>query len=173
MPVKTRLGKAVTGLAAGAVLTAPVLGVFALGSLAGIPSVPYNVFEWLIRVLPGRLVIFGLETTLRVLEGLGFNIKNTAKTTEEVLALTSLFLAGWVVGLLFFALVKTSDPQRVRNYGRAVGGRRRDLLPRPGVHRGAAHGSHGCDRRHDLGARGLPALGVGPRPPLPACLSVV
>ena len=119
--MKTRLGKAVTGLAAGAVLTAPVLGVFALGSLAGIPSVPYNVFEWFIRVLPGRLVIFGLETTLRVLEGLGFNIKNTAKTTEEVLALTSLLLAGWVVGLLFFALIRTSDRQRVRNYGRAVG----------------------------------------------------
>jgi DMSO/TMAO reductase YedYZ molybdopterin-dependent catalytic subunit len=124
--VRTRktgpLRKAVTGLAAGAVVTAPLIGVFALGSVLGLPTVPFSIFEWLVRVLPGRLVIFGLEQTLRLLEGLGFNIKNTAKTTEEVLALTGLFVLGWVVGLLFFSLVRSTDHLRVKRYGRAVGG---------------------------------------------------
>ena len=114
--------RAVTGLAAGAVATAPLLGVFVLGSILGIVSVPFTVFEWLVRVLPGRLVIFGLEQTLRLLEGLGFNIKNTAKAAEEVLALTGLFVLGWLVGLLFFSLVRSTDPLRVKRYGRAVGG---------------------------------------------------
>ena len=113
--------KAATGLAVGALLTAPLMGIFALGSLARIPSVPFTVFEWLIRVLPGRLVIFGLDVTVRVLEGLGFNIKNTAKTAEQVLALSSLFLAGLAIGLLFFSLVKTHDPRRIRRYGLGVG----------------------------------------------------
>jgi DMSO/TMAO reductase YedYZ molybdopterin-dependent catalytic subunit len=113
--------KAGTGLAVGALLTAPLLGVFVLGSLARIPSVPFTVFEWLIRVLPGHFVTFGLDLTVRVLEGLGFNIKNTAKTAEQVLALTSLLVAGMVIGLLFFTLVKTRDPRHLRRYGLGTG----------------------------------------------------
>ncbi len=111
-----------TGLAAGAVLTGPLLGVFALGALAGLPSVPFAVFEWFIRVLPGRLVIFGLESTIRILEGLGFNIKNTAKTAEQTLAVGSLFVAGLVVALLFFLFVRTPDRRRARWYALGVGG---------------------------------------------------
>jgi DMSO/TMAO reductase YedYZ molybdopterin-dependent catalytic subunit len=115
------IGRGVTGLAAGAVVTASLIALVALGELAGLPSMAFTVFEWLIRVLPGRLVVFGLELTLRVLEVLGFNIKNTAKTAEEVLALTSLFVAGCLIGALFFGLVRSQDPPRVSRYGRAVG----------------------------------------------------
>ena len=117
-----RIGRAVTGLAAGGLLTAGVLGVFALGGHLGLPSVAFSVFDWVTRVLPGRLVIFGLETTLRVLEGLGLNIKNTAKTVEEVLAITGLFVGGALVGLVFFSLVKTPDRQRATRYGLVTGG---------------------------------------------------
>jgi DMSO/TMAO reductase YedYZ molybdopterin-dependent catalytic subunit len=117
-----RIGRAVTGIAAGALLTALLLGLFALGGLLNLPSVGLTVFEWLIRVLPGRLVIFGLETTLRVLTDLGLNIKNTAKTAEEALALSGLFVAGCLVGLLFFSVVRSREPLRVSRYGRAVGG---------------------------------------------------
>jgi DMSO/TMAO reductase YedYZ molybdopterin-dependent catalytic subunit len=118
----SRLRRAVTGLAAGALLTAPLLGVFALGALSGLSSVPFTVFEWLIRVLPGRLVIFGLDLTVSVLQGLGFNIKNTAKTAEQVLAIGSLFIGGLVIGLLFFLLVRTGDERRLRRYGLLAGG---------------------------------------------------
>jgi DMSO/TMAO reductase YedYZ molybdopterin-dependent catalytic subunit len=114
--------RALTGLAAGALLTGIVLGVFALGARAGLPSVAFSVFEWFTRVLPGRLVIFGLETTLRVLETLGLNIKNTAKTVEEVLAVTGLFAGGAVLGAVFFGLVRTPDKVLARRYGLALGG---------------------------------------------------
>ena len=116
-----RAGRAITGLAAGALLTAALLGLFALGGYLTLPSVALTVFEWLIRVLPGRLVIFGLETTLRVLTGLGLNIKNTAKTAEEALALSGLFAAGCVIGLLFFSLARSREALRVSRYGRGVG----------------------------------------------------
>ncbi len=116
------IGRAFVGLAAGALASAGLLGLLALGARLGLPMVPFAVFEWLIRVLPGRLVIFGLETTLRVLEGLGLNIKNTAKVTEEALALTSLFAAGALAGLLYFALVRTPDVTRVRRYAQALAG---------------------------------------------------
>jgi DMSO/TMAO reductase YedYZ molybdopterin-dependent catalytic subunit len=113
--------RAVTGLAAGALLTASLLGVLALGSLAKIPSVPFVVFDWLVRVLPGSVVNFGLDLTIRVLDGLGFNIKNTAKTAEQVLAIALLFVAGMVIALLFFVLVRTTDSSRIRRHGSMLG----------------------------------------------------
>jgi len=116
------IGRAVVGLAAGALASAALLGAFALGARLGLPMVPFAVFEWLIRVLPGRLVIFGLETMLRLLEGLGLNIKDTAKVTEEALALTSLFVAGAVSGLVFFGAVHTEDRTHVRRYSQALAG---------------------------------------------------
>ena len=67
--------RSLTGLAAGALPAAALLGLLALGSLIGLPNVVFALFESLVRVLPGRVVIFGLEATLRLLEGLGFNIK--------------------------------------------------------------------------------------------------
>ena len=116
-----KLARTGTGLAVGALLTAPLMGVFALGATTGIPSVPFAVFEWLIRVLPGNLVTFGLDSTVRILEGLGFNIKNTAKTAEQVLALTMLFVAGAIIAALFFLLVRSVDPRRVKRYGLGIG----------------------------------------------------
>jgi DMSO/TMAO reductase YedYZ molybdopterin-dependent catalytic subunit len=114
--------RAVTGLAAGALLTAGLLGVLEVGALARAPFVPFTIFDWLIRVLPGRVVTFGLDLTLRVLEGLGFDIKDTAKTAEQVLAIASLFAAGLVIALLFFVLVRTANARRIQWYGLAAGG---------------------------------------------------
>ena len=116
-----RAGRAVTGLAAGAVLGAALLAVFALGTHLGQPNAAYSLFEWLVRVLPGRLVIFGLETTLRGLEAVGMNIKDTSKATEEALALTELFAASAVAGLVFFAVVNPSEILRVRRRGLLLG----------------------------------------------------
>ena len=116
------LVKVASGLATGALLSDALVGVFALGSLAGIAMVPFAFFEWLIRVLPGRVVLFGLDTTVGALQGLGFNIKDTAKTAEQVLALVVIFLAGLLVALLFFLVARRATRWRVNVYGLAVGG---------------------------------------------------
>lgn len=113
--------RGLTGLAAGALLAAALLGVLALGSLAALPNVAFSVFEWLIRVLPGRFVIVGLETTLRMLEALGVSIKDTSKTVEEVLALTGLFAAAALAGLLFFLLVGPARAAGARRRGAVFG----------------------------------------------------
>ena len=118
----SRFSRSLTGLATGALLGAALLGVLALGSLVGLTNAAYSLFEWLTRVLPGRVVIFGLETTLRTLEALGLNIKDTSKVTEEAIALTELFVASAVIGLLFFLLTKPEDAERARNRGPALGG---------------------------------------------------
>ena len=116
-----RFSRGLTGLAAGALLGAALLGVFALGSRFGLPNAAYTLFEWLTRVLPGRVVIFGLETTLRTLEALGLNIKDTSKVTEEAIALTEVFVASAVIGFLFFLLTRPGDAERARSRGLILG----------------------------------------------------
>ena len=117
----SRLSMALTGLASGALLTAPLVVLSVLGARAGLVAVPFTVFDWLSRVLPDRLVLFGLNVTLRVLRGLGFTLAEPARTAEQAFALTLLFVAGLVVGMLFFILVNTRDRGRVRLYGLIVG----------------------------------------------------
>ncbi len=116
-----RISRGLTGLAAGAVLGAAVLGAFALGSLLGLPNAAFSLFDWLTRVLPGRVVIFGLETTLRALEALGLSIKDASKATEEALALTELFVASAVAGLVFFAVMRPVERSVARRRGAILG----------------------------------------------------
>ncbi len=116
------LSRGVTGLAVGALLGAALLAAFALGSLAGLPNVAFAVFEWLVRVLPGRLVIFGLDATLRVLEAFGLSIKDTSKTAEEAIALTGLFVTSAVLAAVFFLAVRPASDMHVRRRGELLGG---------------------------------------------------
>ena len=119
---KTRAAsRGLTGLAAGALLAAALLGILALGALIGLPNVAFALFELLVRVLPGRVVIFGLQATLRLLEGLGFSIKDTAKTVEAALALMSVFVPLAVAGLLFFLIVVPANAARARRQGAILG----------------------------------------------------
>ncbi len=116
-----KAGRALSGLAAGAVAGAALLGVLALGGRVGLPNVPFIVFEWLVRVLPGALVVWGLDTTLRVLEALGLNINDTAKTAEAALAQLCVFVPAAIAGLLFFILVDPRLTARAPGIGRIVG----------------------------------------------------
>jgi DMSO/TMAO reductase YedYZ molybdopterin-dependent catalytic subunit len=118
---RSRASRAATGLAAGALLGAALLGVFALGTHLGVPNVAFTVFEWLTRVLPGRLVIFGLEATLHVLEAVGLSIKDASKTTEEAIALTEVFVASAAVGAVTFAVWRPAQPVAARRRGLVLG----------------------------------------------------
>lgn len=110
-----------TGLIMGFGLTSALAAILFLGFRAGLPFVPFDVFDWVTRVLPGRLVIFGVETMSSMLQALGFNIKDTAKTTEHMMAVAGFLATGAVVGLVFFALVRAADRSRARLYGVGAG----------------------------------------------------
>jgi DMSO/TMAO reductase YedYZ molybdopterin-dependent catalytic subunit len=79
------------------------------------------VFDWVTRILPGRLVIFGVETMSSLLQALGFNIKDTAKTTEHIMAVAGFLATGAVVGLVFFSVFRTVGRSRAWPYGTAAG----------------------------------------------------
>jgi hypothetical protein len=67
----------VSGAIVGAMLTAALLGVFYAGwQLADLPFVPFDVFDWIARVLPGRIIAFGIGSMVAVIRSL--NVGNLA-----------------------------------------------------------------------------------------------
>lgn len=93
-----------TGALAGLLVTAPAMAVLFLADrLAGLPFVPYDLFDWTTRVLPGRLVTFGIDSMIATLEGVGLDVADTAKTAERASALLAFLVLGVVAGAVFFA----------------------------------------------------------------------
>ncbi|MGC4118705.1 MAG: molybdopterin-dependent oxidoreductase [Myxococcales bacterium] len=84
------------------VLTAlPVLAILYLGQQwAGLPYVPFLLFEWLTRVLPGRAITAGIEAMVSVISGLGIGPTSAvAKAAEMSLAVASMLIGAVVLGI--------------------------------------------------------------------------
>ena len=97
----------------------------AMGALAGVPLVapmiaimyvadkwidlsfpPFDVFDWIARILPGSVITFGIDLMIDALRLIGVSVADTAKTAEQAIAI-ALFLAGGVVAtIVVFALVE-------------------------------------------------------------------
>src|SRR4051812_2802235 len=59
------------GALVGAMLTIALVAVFyAAWKIAGLPFVPFDVFDWMTRVLPGRVLTLGIDVMVTVIRGL-------------------------------------------------------------------------------------------------------
>ncbi len=89
----------------GLLVTAPLLALLYLGaSLLGLPFVPFELFNWITRLLPGPVITFGIDRMLDLLLFLGVDVANTAKTAEQAMALLAFLTLGLVVGLVLYGL---------------------------------------------------------------------
>ena len=106
------------GLVAGlVVIAATYLG----NRLAGLPYLPFDIFDWLARVLPGRLVATSIDTMVMIIRGLRLGpTASTAKLAEQGMALVQ-FAATWVVFGLILGVAGRRRPERLTLYG-ATGG---------------------------------------------------
>jgi DMSO/TMAO reductase YedYZ molybdopterin-dependent catalytic subunit len=97
-----------TGALVGALLTAPLIAIFFLASqLAGLPFVPFDVFDWIGRTLPGPIITFGIDAIVAVIRT--FNLGETssaAKSAEQFLAVAGLFVTGVLAGAILFAVLR-------------------------------------------------------------------
>jgi hypothetical protein len=89
--IRIRIGSFV-----GAMLTLSLIVVFYLGwKLAGLPFIPFDVFDWTARVLPGRVLALGIDTMVKVIRALNIGPTDvTAKTAEQAMAVVGMFVAG-------------------------------------------------------------------------------
>ncbi len=95
------------GALAGALLTAPLMALLYLAYQIGdIPFAPYDAFEWISRVLPGKIVIHTIETMVKLINKLDLGATDTtAKTLEKLMALATFFGGGVVAGVVLFVLM--------------------------------------------------------------------
>ena len=95
------------GAVTGGILTAPLIGLmFLLDKLSGLPFVPFMLFDWITRVLPGGLVTFGIDAMIDVMNMVGMSVASTAKTAEQIVAILSFFLLGVMLGAIYFAVMR-------------------------------------------------------------------
>ncbi|MGH9571582.1 MAG: molybdopterin-dependent oxidoreductase [Candidatus Angelobacter sp.] len=97
------------GLVAGACVTAPLIAIFFIANrLAGLPLVPFDVFDWLTRILPGPILTFGIDSIVKLVHAFHMGATATAaKAAEQTLAIAITAVAGIVAGAVFFALRRT------------------------------------------------------------------
>jgi DMSO/TMAO reductase YedYZ molybdopterin-dependent catalytic subunit len=99
-----------TGGLVGTLLTAPLIGVMYLADqLADLPFVPFDLFDWLTRVLPGPLITFGIDLMIDTMLWLGVSVADTAKTAEQLMAILQFLVGGIIAGLIFFGVMSVRN----------------------------------------------------------------
>jgi hypothetical protein len=117
--METRRPGILSGLFVAAMMTAALIGIFFFGwRVAGLPFVPFDTFDWLTRLLPGRLIAFGIGTMVTVIRALHLGpTSETAKMAEQAMAIAGLFIVVVVGGEILFATLRAMR----RDYGVPLG----------------------------------------------------
>jgi DMSO/TMAO reductase YedYZ molybdopterin-dependent catalytic subunit len=91
----------------GLLLTASLTGIlFAAQRLLGLPFVPFDLFDWTTRLLPGSVVTTGIDLMVKIIRGLHLGgTSPVAKTMEQLMAVGGFLAGGCVLGALFFWIV--------------------------------------------------------------------
>ena len=110
------------GAALGGLTSVLLIAVSYLANqLAGLPFIPFDLFDWLARHLPGGVVAFGIDTMVRFINSLGLGpTAATAKRLEQLQGLVVVVGGGLVFGIIL-AWVLERRPQMGVQVG-AVGG---------------------------------------------------
>jgi DMSO/TMAO reductase YedYZ molybdopterin-dependent catalytic subunit len=96
------------GILAASLVTMALIGTLFFGwSVAGLPFVPFDVFDWLTRVLPGRLIAFGIGTMVSAIRTLNLGpTSDIAKLAEQAMAIAIVFIAGVAGGTILFVVLR-------------------------------------------------------------------
>src|SRR6516165_5353267 len=115
------------GLASGAfvaaMLTASLISVFYLAwKAAGLPFVPFDVFDWMTRILPGQVLAVGIGAMVTVIRALNLGpTAATAKTAEHAMAIACMFFTGLIAGTILFTIIRALSGRCARTLGLALG----------------------------------------------------
>ena len=93
--------RAGTALLIGFAVTAPVTALLFLGNrMAGLPFVPFDLFEAATRALPGSMVTAGIENMVALLGLLHLSVRATAKLAEQTLAVALFFIGCMLIAVV-------------------------------------------------------------------------
>lgn len=98
------------GALVGALLTMTLTSVlFLADQLAGLPFIPFDVFDFVSRILPGALLTFGIDMMVDFI--IAFNMGETsaaAKTAEQLMGLAAFLALGLAAVAAFYAVMNRS-----------------------------------------------------------------
>ena len=98
----------ITGTLVGGLLTAPLMALMYLADvLVDLAFVPFDVFNWMARLLPGPVITFGIDAMIDTMRFLGLNVADTAKLAEQIMAVSLYFVLGIVAGGVFLLILKS------------------------------------------------------------------
>jgi DMSO/TMAO reductase YedYZ molybdopterin-dependent catalytic subunit len=99
-----------TGILISALLTAPLIALMYLGDrLFGLSFAPFDLFNWIARVLPGPVITFGIDLMIDTMRLLGIDVADAAKTAEQLMAVITFFLIGTAIGTLFVLVTNRQE----------------------------------------------------------------
>lgn len=98
------------GLFVAAMVTAALIAILYLGwTVIGLPFAPFDLFDWLTRVLPGRMIALGINTMVALIRGLHLGpTATTAKAAEQWMGIIALFVTGLVTGTILYGVIRAS-----------------------------------------------------------------
>ena len=93
----------------GVLLTAPLIALWSAGWKAfDLPFPPFDLFDWIARVLPGPVVTWVIDSMVAGFAMLRVNPASGAKLIEQALAVGLAFAAGTATSAIVFALLAVS-----------------------------------------------------------------
>src|ERR1700730_19112627 len=98
----------VTGSLVAAMLTASLIAVYYLAwKVAGLPFVPFDVFDWMTRILPGQVLAAGISAMVTVIRALNLGpTAAAAKAAEQAMAIIGMFFTGVIAGTILFSIIR-------------------------------------------------------------------
>lgn len=95
------------GALTGFLLSVPLLAVFYAGwQMAGLSFAPFVFFNWMVQVLPGGIITFGIDTIVNIIRFLNLGeTDKAAKITEQFMAATSFLITCIIVNTGYFGIM--------------------------------------------------------------------
>jgi hypothetical protein len=92
----------VLGALLGGLSSLPLIALSFLGEQwGGLPFVPFDLFDWLVRVLPGNVITTGIDSMVRLITLFGLGPTSAvAKRLEQLQGILLVIAGGVMVGLL-------------------------------------------------------------------------
>src|SRR4029077_1500118 len=91
-----------------AMVTVSLIAILFLGwRVVGLPFAPFDIFDWMTRVLPGHVIALGIGTMVATIRAWHFGpTAETAKMAEQAMAIIGLFITGLAVGTILFGIIR-------------------------------------------------------------------
>jgi DMSO/TMAO reductase YedYZ molybdopterin-dependent catalytic subunit len=113
----------VTGALIAAMLTASLIAVFYLAwKVAGLPFVPFDVFDWMTRILPGQVLAAGIGAMVTVIRALNLGpTAAAAKAAEQAMGIAGMLFTGIIAGTILFSIIRALRGRYAYSLGLALG----------------------------------------------------